>query len=147
LSEEILEIACGFGVSAAVMPCCQKDPSPGSTWKATSKNLGIPVEKVMDLLLAGKMMSWPNTGNAYDVRIKMIDEKITPQNRIVLCRYLENPKRSTDEAHEKLKRIYRKAHENNRRDFDWIGEHICVKSLAIGLALGLVLSFTLAKRR
>lgn len=147
LSEEILEIASGFGVSAAVMPCCQKDPSPGSTWKATSKNLDIPVEKVMDLLLAGKMMSWQNSGNGYDVRIKMIDEQITPQNRIILCRYLENPKKSTDEAYEKLKRIYRKAHENNRRDSDWIGEHICVKSLAIGLAVGLVLSFTLGKRR
>jgi 8-oxo-dGTP pyrophosphatase MutT (NUDIX family) len=150
LSEEILKISCGFGVSVAVMPCCQKDASPGSSWKAASKNLGIPVEKVMDILLAGKVMglSWQSKRNAYDVRMKLIDEAITPQNRVVMCRHLKNSNRSTDEAHEKLKRIYKKAHENNGRNLDWVGEQIiCGKSLAIGLFVGLVLSLTLVKRR
>ena len=79
LSEEILEIACHFGVHAAVMPCCQKDRSIGSTWKAASKNLSIPVAKVMDILQCGKMMAL----GSHNVRLKCIDSKITPQNRII----------------------------------------------------------------
>lgn len=43
LSEEILQIACQYGIHVAVMPCCQKDHSPGSAWKAASKNLSLSV--------------------------------------------------------------------------------------------------------
>ena len=82
LSEEILHIACQLGVHVAVIPCCQKDTSQGSSWKATSKNLNLRIETVMDLLLAGKMHAYPN----YEVRMKCVDSKITPQNRIIICR-------------------------------------------------------------
>jgi hypothetical protein len=115
LSDEILEIACEkFGVAAAVMPCCQKDTSPGSSWKSVSKNLGIPIEIVMDLLLAGKAMSW---NLSYDVRIKAIDGTITPQNRIVLCRPnidSRGSEETVDKAHDQLTRAYRRAHDVKR---------------------------------
>jgi hypothetical protein len=79
LSEEILQISCRYGVHVAVMPCCQKDRSPGSTWKAASKNLSVPVAKVMDILQCGKIMAL----GSHSVRLKCIDSKITPQNRII----------------------------------------------------------------
>ncbi len=79
LSEEILQIACQHRVHVAVMPCCQKDRSPGSAWKAVSKNLSVPVAKVIDILQCGKIMAF----GSHDVRLKCIDAKITPQNRII----------------------------------------------------------------
>ena len=132
LSDEILEIVCCQfpGVHAAVMPCCQKDTSPGSSWKSSSKNLQVPVAKVMDLLLAGKVMasSWgkkqgdsSNNKYVYDVRMKLIDAKITPQNRIIFCRaikqadicYDDNKDKNgtkIEKAHKKLATVYTKAH-------------------------------------
>jgi hypothetical protein len=108
LSEEILEIACRFGVHVAVIPCCQKDHSPGMSWKSTSQNLNIPIEITMDLLLAGKCMSWSSRSLVkdedgavvvpYDVRIKMIDRAITPQNRIIIARACHPDHRATDAA-------------------------------------------------
>jgi 8-oxo-dGTP pyrophosphatase MutT (NUDIX family) len=123
LSEEILDIACRFGVHVAVMPCCQKDHSGGS-WKDTSKNLSIPIAKVMDLLLAGKIMGGFHT--SHDVRMKTIDSKVTPQNRIIICRALStknDPEHNGHSsqasmlarAHEKLGRAYRKAHGHHHR--------------------------------
>jgi hypothetical protein len=113
LSEEILDIACHFGVCSAVMPCCQKDLTRGSSWKNTSKNLGIRIDHVMDLLLAGKHMSRPN----FEVRIKCLDPKITPQNRIIMCRPITINDISRNEyemnrkqAHTKLETAYRRAH-------------------------------------
>lgn len=113
LSEEILEISCRYGVNAAVMPCCQKDLSDGS-WKAATNNLSIPIGPTMDLLLAGKMMASKN----YDVRMKVIDSKITPQNRIIICRALSgddatssNRSSSIAAAHAKLQTAYRRAHD------------------------------------
>lgn len=148
LSEEIVQIACRFGVHVAVMPCCQKDHSPGMSWKSTSQNLNIPIEITMDLLLAGKCMSWSSNSFAaedngvvvpYDVRIKMIDRAITPQNRIIIARAchhddppadvathgfnhnddsyeistIRNPSRKQEiieKAHCKMQRAYQKAH-------------------------------------
>ena len=115
LSEEILDIACHYEVHVAVMPCCQKDRSPGSTWKASSKNLSIPIAKVMDLLQCGKIMAL----GTHDVRLKCIDLKITPQNRIIICRALTDDEILTfrckrqvevDKAHSKLEMVYSKAH-------------------------------------
>jgi len=113
LSDEILEISCQHGVHAAVMPCCQKDTSPGSSWKMVSKQVGVPIAKMMDILLAGKVMSW-NTSTRYDVRMKVIDETITPQNRLILCRALD-PKEDTHDtivgrAHQRLEKAYNRAH-------------------------------------
>lgn len=120
LSDEVLEISRWHGVHAAVMPCCQKDPTPGSNWKAASQKLGIPIEKTMDLLLAGKCMTWDAHGSyCYDVRMKFIDATITPQNRIIVCRAVaasnennnNNPQQDwIARAHRKLEKAYRRAH-------------------------------------
>lgn len=113
LSEEILEIACDYGVSSAVMPCCQKDLV--GSWKSISKNLGIRFEYFMDILLAGKMMG----RGTHEVRMKCLDSKITPQNRIILCRGLtkedqdlskQDYERNVQKAHVKLEIAYRRAH-------------------------------------
>ena len=146
LSEEILHIGCQFGASVAVMPCCQRDTSPGCSWKNASKNMGIPIAKTMDILLAGRVMGL-HTASAYDVRIKMIDETITTQNRIILCRKLDNGTvdHSNDAAHAKLERTYRKAHKNSQRA-NQTAEKLCVRSLAIGMAIGVALFVILEKR-
>lgn len=114
LSEEVLDIACRHGVHCAVMPCCQKDLSEGATWKAASKNLSIPIACIMDLLQCGKIMAL----GSYDVRMKTIDPKITPQNRIIVCRAksdwevhdVDRRKAVVDKAHSRLELVYRKAH-------------------------------------
>jgi len=115
LSEETLHIAARFGVHVAVMPCCQKDLTEGSSWKQTSKNLSIPIGPTMDLLLAGKMMA----SEEYTVRMKLIDAKITPQNRIIICQRTglnEAAPASTkvELAHARLARAYFRAHDRTR---------------------------------
>ena len=144
LTDETLEIACSYGVHVAVMPCCQKDLSGGS-WKAAGKSLGIGIAPMMDILTCGKIMSWKNGhdvgrgrghGVTYKVRMKMIDAKITPQNRIILARAVAVEKeeggadrdahaiggsRKTSRshnarvafAHEKLEKAYKNAHANS----------------------------------
>lgn len=67
---------------------------------------------VMDVLLAGKCLSWDLN---YDVRLKVIDPKITPQNRIIVCRAMsrehrEGMEKQIDRAHHKLARAYHRAH-------------------------------------
>ena len=116
LSEEILEIACNYRVHVAVMPCCQKDRTPGSPWKAVSKNLSVPIAKLIDVLQCGKIMAL----GSHDVRLKCIDAKITPQNRIIVCRALSDSEilefhhqrqDKVNEAHSKLELVYQKAHQ------------------------------------
>ncbi|CAB9529204.1 dihydro-8-oxoguanine triphosphatase [Seminavis robusta] len=115
LSEEVLQIVlCQFpGVHVAVMPCCQKDTSTSNCWKQASKNLNTKFETVMDLLLAGKAMSW-QVGASYDVRLKTIDRNITPQNRVIVAKAItskvENTGAERAAAHEKLASIYARAH-------------------------------------
>jgi 8-oxo-dGTP pyrophosphatase MutT (NUDIX family) len=119
LTEDTLNISCHYGVHVAVMPCCQKDHSAGSSWKSTSKNLSIPVAPVMDLLQCGKIMAL----GTYDVRMKVIDPKITPQNRIICCRTLLEQELSSsalhqermDRAHSRLELVYQKAHQSQPR--------------------------------
>ncbi|KAL3916914.1 MAG: hypothetical protein SGILL_004962 [Bacillariaceae sp.] len=114
LTEETLNISCRYGVHVAVMPCCQRDH--GSSWKSTSKNLSIPVAEVMDLLQCGKIMAL----GSYDVRMKVIDAAITPQNRIICCRALtesemnlsQKHQETIDMAHSRLGLIYQKAHQS-----------------------------------
>ena len=167
LSEEIVDIACRFGVQVAVMPCCQRDTSPGCAWKAASKNLGIPVNYVMDLLLAGKAMSWSVGLEAqvtYDVRMRLINHKLTPQNRLILCRPKPRNwnKQSVDRAHAKLGEVYHRAHLTNPTKAtpetgddimglpspfwraDWLRP---IVALACGFALGLLASKTAAGKR
>jgi len=147
LSDEVLEISVHHGVAVAVMPCCQNDLTHGLSWKQTSKNLGIPFAKVMDVLLAGKCMSW---GVPYDVRIKAIQDSITPQNRIILCRPDANfsSQDAVNRAHERLKRAYRRAHDMQkieRRIQTWI--KVDLVSLVVGVALGITTSFLFIRRR
>ena len=118
LSDETVEISCRYGVHVAVMPCCQND-SKGN-WKNTSKNINVPIAKLMDVLLAGKVMSWTcgqEAGVEYDVRMKVIDPKITPQNRVIVCRVQHSSgdderRKRTEESHRKLQRAYQAAHRN-----------------------------------
>jgi 8-oxo-dGTP pyrophosphatase MutT (NUDIX family) len=158
LSDEILETSLRYGVQVAVMPCCQRDLSQGCNWKAASKNLGLPIQVTMDLLLAGKAMSWcvgSEAGVTYDVRLKTINSSITPQNRIIFCRP-NDPGQGTlglstkHRAHAKLEQTYKKAHKNTNgaptsrnpyslmpsaRSARWLP---CWPSLGIGFVSGVV---------
>lgn len=144
LSDEILQISCAnYGVAAAVMPCCQKDSSPGGSWKNTSKNLGLSVATVMDLLLAGKAMSW---NLQYDVRMKLIDAKITPQNRVILCRPLEEPnsRATVDKAHDRLERAYHRAHKFSKRES--LLKRLDISSLGVGVVIGAAVALAATRR-
>eukprot|EP00977_Amphora_coffeiformis_P011660 scaffold2804_cov181-Amphora_coffeaeformis.AAC.28 len=117
LSDETLQIACEFGAHAAIMPCCQRDLSPGCAWKAVSKRLNIPMEIVMDIVLAGKAMSWSagqEHQTSYDVRMKVLEGSSTPQNRLILCRADENLNRRRAQAkataQDHLDKAYQRAH-------------------------------------
>jgi 8-oxo-dGTP pyrophosphatase MutT (NUDIX family) len=144
LSDEILQISCEtFGVAAAVMPCCQKDTSPGGSWKSISKNLGVPFATVMDLLLAGKTMTW---SLPYDIRMKTIDGNITPQNRVILCKPLPEPssKIAIDKAHERLERVYRRAHQVTIRPNPL--NKIDFASLGVGVAIGAIVAVAVIRQ-
>ena len=112
------------------MPSCQKDSS-GGYWKSVAKKMNVPIAIVMDILLAGKAATWPVRRDqpGYDVRIKVLDQTITPQNRLILCRATggscpssssmtmlpnDNISRNTTigKAQERLQRAYRRAHDN-----------------------------------
>jgi 8-oxo-dGTP pyrophosphatase MutT (NUDIX family) len=153
LSEETLRIATRFGVHAAAMPCCQKDLTIGGSWKSTSKNLQIPVAKVMDLLLAGQMMA---LHNKYDVRMKCIDSKITPQNRVIICRRLAQDatnQRQTkiEDAYDKLEVAYAAAHATARSTppkYEWsaLRPNNAIYYTALGFAAGIFTAVSFSKR-
>ncbi|GAX23768.1 8-oxo-dGTP diphosphatase [Fistulifera solaris] len=154
LSDETVKLSCKFGVHVCVMPCCQKDPSTGSSWKAFSKNVSFPIEQTMDILLAGKAMSW-NTGQEagvrYDVRIKFIDSKITPQNRVIVCRSSPNDGEvpRTEKSHRKLQQAYRRAHKRQKSFYDiskLVGMHPSLH-LVGGFILGALTSALLFRTR
>mmetsp|Transcript_18236 Transcript_18236/g.44057 ORF Transcript_18236/g.44057 Transcript_18236/m.44057 type:complete len:389 (+) Transcript_18236:328-1494(+) len=125
LTEEVFEISTRYGVHVAAMPCCQKDFSPGRCWKQSSQQLKIGIPITIDLLQCGRVMGL----GTYDVRMKMIDSKITPQNRIILCRPIQlvgddetssssqdntrsvgRRQAKIDAAHARLEQAYKKAH-------------------------------------
>ena len=117
LSDEALQIACRHGVHAAIMPCCQRDLSPGNSWKMVSKRLGVPMEIVMDILLAGKAMSWTagrDANTCFDVRMKVLEGSSTPQNRLILSRadatFQARRSRAVDKAQNQLDKAYERAH-------------------------------------
>ena len=116
LSDETLQIACHFGANAAIMPCCQRDLTNGNVWKQVSKRLGVRMEIVMDILLAGKAMSWPHDGkaNSFDVRMKVLEGSSTPQNRLILCRADQNidatRQKAMEAAQDQLDKAYQRAH-------------------------------------
>lgn len=155
LSDEILELSCRHGVHAAIMPCCQKDPSSaGSSWKDTSKKLDVSIGIIMDILLAGKVMSWTTGKEApvsYDVRMKVIDGSITPQNRLILCRAqgLGDEKVLTEKkskAHERLRRAYKRAHAAAIGMIRPASSHLQGLHLITGFALGYLVALAVIKR-
>lgn len=155
LSDETLQIACEFGVHAAVMPCCQRDLSPGCTWKAVSKRLNIPMEVVMDIVLAGKIMSW-SVGQehqlSYDVRMKVLEGSSTPQNRLILCHADENLNRRRSQAkataQDQLDKAYQRAHILVGSNKPKISESIIARYLPMlgSFCLGIIVTaFTLRR--
>ena len=75
------------------------------------------MEIVMDILLAGKAMSWGtgrDAGTFYDVRMKVLEGSSTPQNRLILCR--ADPslgarrQEYVDLAQQQLDKAYQRAH-------------------------------------
>ena len=147
LSDAVLDISERYGVHVAVMPCCQKDHN--GTWKAAAYNLGIGhgcnkmnernkksgvsggVGIVMDLLSAGKMMNdyaGYHANVRYNVKMKVIDSNITPQNRLIMCRSyirddemdMNSMKRRIDDANVRLERAYKRAHksQDNRKRYN-----------------------------
>ncbi|CAD7926671.1 unnamed protein product [Amoebophrya sp. A120] len=113
LTDDTIDIAQSFGVHVAVMPCCHRDRTQGQRWKSTARHLadtflgeqsgmmgegGKSEDKkvrrtkndqlfgtVTDLLTAGRMqVGGKSAGVRYDVRMRFINENITPQNRILV---------------------------------------------------------------
>ena len=106
LSKEIFRIASKENVRVvAVMPCCQKDFTGGS-WKTFAKSSGTQFGVTSDLLLAGWL-----EGRGYQVRMKLIDEEVTPQNRLIVgWRDYNEKTTAVDEHKKKLKIAYDRAH-------------------------------------
>ncbi len=158
LADETLEIACSYGANVAVMPCCQKDLTGGS-FEATAAQLKMNIGVMMDILAAGKVLSWSNgreSGVKYQVEVKVIDEKITPQNRLVLARAVDLDtedceQKKIKDAHARLARAYHRAHGNTKRGISRIQEKlkasVCMKSLGVGIATGVILSIAWSRRR
>lgn len=108
LSDETVSIAQRFGTHVAVLPCCQKLPD---TWKSVTSQLSIPVAHTADLLLAGKAMA----DARYTVRMKVLEQAKTPQNRLIVGRIGRDDKVTTV-ADDKLTRAYRRAHASMHGD-------------------------------
>ena len=106
----------------------------------------------MDLLLSGKIMGL----GTYDVRMKCLDPKITPQNRIILCRAVKDPlehQANIAKAHAKLETAYRKAHAVPTSNRKWTDVSSNLPNiappmlyLAAGFATGAVTAFAFSRR-
>jgi len=110
LTDEILSISEKCGVNVCVMPCCQKDGTGGNI-KSFAKELKLPVGAIIDVMSAGKML------RSYDVRMKLLKNASTPQNRLVICKLKtedgEEAKKIVRNASErKLADAYLRAHKN-----------------------------------
>eukprot|EP00005_Dracoamoeba_jomungandri_P003977 CAMPEP_0174258790 /NCGR_PEP_ID=MMETSP0439-20130205/7733_1 /TAXON_ID=0 /ORGANISM="Stereomyxa ramosa, Strain Chinc5" /LENGTH=211 /DNA_ID=CAMNT_0015342429 /DNA_START=223 /DNA_END=859 /DNA_ORIENTATION=- len=83
LSDSILDFSFDFGVEVAIMACCHKDgvklPSKNQ-YRVAAKYLGLPLGAVKDVATLGKILQ-----AGYECRWRTIDEKITPQNRILVA--------------------------------------------------------------
>jgi len=106
-------------------------------------------------------MSWgigEDSGVKYDVRMKLINASVTPQNRLILC--VPIPVTSGDEsttrskAHLKLEQAYRRAHGTSANAdvrepcWNWalIGRKDIVANwirVGVGFAFGVVLTATI----
>ncbi|KAL3771251.1 hypothetical protein ACHAW5_006660 [Stephanodiscus triporus] len=165
LTDETLHIASEYGVNVAVMPCCQKDHD--GSWKGLTNRLGgsggtLSIGALIDLLAAGKMMGWDTGSGAgvrYEVKMKLMDESISQQNRMILCKAVtrdsigvEGRDKKKEFAHKRLTRAYLRAHTvpsegspsksattkpycgteyMSYQTSDW-----CIRSLLVGVGLG-----------
>jgi 8-oxo-dGTP pyrophosphatase MutT (NUDIX family) len=171
LTDETLQIASEYGVNVAVMSCCQKDLD--GWWKCLRNRLcgsggTLSIGALMDLLAAGKMMGWDTGSGAgvrYQVKMKLMDDSISQQNRMILCKAVARDKycitvggrdEKTEFAHKRLTRAYIRAHKLHSKcspsktatskpfcvteyirswKSDW-----CICSLLVGVGLGSALS-------
>ena len=153
-------------MNVAVMPCCQKDH--WGWWKGLTKRLvdtrgdknntsSLSIGTIMDLLAAGKMMGWDTglrAGVWYQVKMKLMDESISLQNRMILCKAMSRGDGDKDNekkelAHKKLMRAYHRAHllprsKDSRKMM--VATNWCSSSLLTGFCLGSVLTFLIASR-
>ena len=136
-----MQIAISHNCQVAVLPCCQKDHS--HRWKPFAKNLNIPVGAVIDIISAGKMIQ-----AGYDVKIKLLDPNITPQNRLILCRYNQNEKKIRQRIQknsERLDQAYRRAHAKINSSIDFHKPRkfvtrlvICTAAATAGFIAGII---------
>lgn len=136
----------------------------------------LSIGALLDVLAAGKMMSWNaglRSGVRYSVKMKLMDETISRQNRIILCKALE---RAVDEtcderggrgmkekrkemSHERLTRAYGRAHRlpieggHSRvakvppswRDYTiTLMGGWCLRSLLAGICVGTIVSLSIS---
>jgi hypothetical protein len=175
-SDETLEMLCSYGVHCTVMPCscCHEqylraDDDGLSSFQDLNKelNLNMDIGIFMDMLLAGKVMSWNNNGKQgsvkYQVKIQLIDENTTPQNRMILCKAKnldgtsidfdedEGTKKVEFVAHERLTRAYHKVCRVTKNGivqfYVTMKSSLCVKSAGIGLITGVVICVTFRRRK
>ncbi len=175
LTDETLQIASECGVNVAVMPCCQKDHD--GCWKGLRNRLcgsggTLSIGALMDLLAAGKMMGWDTGSGAgvrYQVKMKLMDESISQQNRMILCKAVARDNccitvggrdEKKEFAHERLSRAYQRAHSKGSpsktatsKPFR-VNEYMsyqasvwCIRSLLVGVGLGSALSLLIPRFR
>ena len=159
LTDETLQIASEYGVNVAVMPCCQKDND--GWWKSLTKrlvgkNASLSIGTIMDILAAGKMMAWETglgAGVRYEVKMKLISESISLQNRMILCQAIARDdtdglsgkgKKKRALAHEKLTRAYHRAHQLPKQHK--AADRWCSSSLLAGFCMGAAMSFIIASQ-
>ena len=79
LTDRVADACINGGVDFAVMPCCHRDATPGSTMRQVASALGIHVHAAVDVARLG---AWASRG--YDCRFRTIDDSITPENRVLI---------------------------------------------------------------
>ena len=135
----------------------------------------LSIGALMDILAAGKMMSWNagvSSGVRYCVKMKLMDQSISRQNRMILCKAVpiedeemcedgggRGIRKKKDKAHARLTRAYHRAHRlPNQIGLSKVAKEPpgwqknetrislttwCVRSLLVGVCIGTVLSLSI----
>ncbi|GMH93710.1 hypothetical protein TrST_g6091 [Triparma strigata] len=94
----------------SVMPCCQKDETGGfrALGQKLFKSGKVEAGVVSDMMTAGKLSHF------YHVKVTLIDEKITPLNRVITGEWADtnNADTTNPKDEQRLQRAYKKAHQN-----------------------------------
>ena len=108
LTEQIVAICAAAKADFCVMPCCQRPPT---SVKTAMHELKIPSTVAMDLVMIGRCQQL-----GYEVHLKLVDEKITPQNRLICGRWTGESGGSTSFLpHEaRLQKTYDRVHGRKR---------------------------------